>query len=173
MPFVRQGTCNLCGQCCGALSSPNSSNPWPRYWPQAMRNFTWEDFVTAMPHAEALGAKPTPDGKVDLSGLKLSGNLNVGGHVIKFKIISGEGVVRVTQGQNYCKECPFLLPDPGDGTRPCALVGTMYESWWTEVCDEGPADGRVGVPPFVIETQEEVDEWFWRHPDCSFEYIEQ
>jgi len=164
----------MCGQCCGAMSKPEPVSPWPKEWPFALRNWAWEDLLDAFPHAQAVGFKEGPDGKVDISGVKLSGNLNVGGQVIKYKIVPGEGVFRITQGQDYCPECPFLLPDPGDGTRPCALYGTQWHDWWANVCDEGPMEGdgtRDGSPPYVMQTQEEVDEWFRRNPLCSFVYV--
>lgn len=30
MAFQRTGSCEKCGQCCGAEGSPNQESPWPK-----------------------------------------------------------------------------------------------------------------------------------------------
>jgi hypothetical protein len=52
-----------------------------------------------------------------------------------------------------------LLPDPGDGSRPCGLAGTGRDADYLTTCfPEGPA---------VMETQAMVDQWESDHPLCS------
>lgn len=61
-------------------------------------------------------------------------------------------------------ECPFLLTDPGDGTRPCGLVGTSKEYAFESWCKDEPTFPR---------DKKFVKEWQWRYPDCSYTWIEE
>jgi len=56
------------------------------------------------------------------------------------------------------------MPDPGDETRPCALVGTEHEHVWMITCKPFPPDEF---------TEKQVNEWFENHPRCSFEYVKE
>jgi hypothetical protein len=64
----------------------------------------------------------------------------------------------------YSLECPFLADDPGDGSRPCALVGTPWESVYLDKCfPEGPA---------MFYDQQSLDQWESDHPLCSHSWVE-
>lgn len=61
-------------------------------------------------------------------------------------------------------ECPFLLDDSGDGTRPCGLVGTGKEYAFDAWCKDEPTSPR---------KEKFVKEWQWRYPDCSYTWIKE
>ena len=173
MAVVRSGDCNRCGQCCGASGSPQQKNPWPKSWPSSIRHWPMAAFESVWPHAALVGLAADPvDGTVTV--VENSGNHNITGNKIYWIWISGSGLCRDLEPYgdlaSYSLECPWLLSDPGDGTRPCALVGTRFEDYWSIACDQGPNQG--GIPPYEFESQVQVDQWFFRHPLCSFQYTE-
>ena len=148
----------MCGQCCGAEGSPNQANPWPKSWPDSFRTWKYQDVYGMWPHSELLGIVPNPN-TGDVVLLEQAGTTKIGEKEFPWVWVSGHAV---------CKpgtiECPFLLPDPGNGTRPCGLVDTEYEWMWDEVC-------RPGIPPLELHP-DAVAQWFENHPLCSFEYVE-
>lgn len=165
MAFNRSGECNRCGQCCGASGSPEQRNPWPGYWPSAFRTWSLDDINVSWPQSTMLGVTQLGE---DLIGVETpTGFYRVQGIPYYYVWVPGHAVCKDTSvahdGSSYSLECPFLKDDPGDGTRPCALVGTQDDGAFKKACDDG-------IPPLVKDTQAEVDQWFQRHPLCSFIY---
>ena len=152
MAFIRQGTCNRCGQCCGADGSPNQTNPWPKNWPQAVHN--WEE----LPNMIQVVGNPLDGDPPDYAIL-------LGGKQYRSIWVNNVGLCKdlPTYGDDssYSLECPFLADDPGDGSRPCAFTGTPLEEIRNSfVCyPEGPQRFR---------TQEDLDQWNNDHPLCSY-----
>jgi len=157
MPFQRQGTCSRCGQCCGADGSPNQANPWPKNWPEAIH--AWEP--TARPAIVQLVGNP---GDGDPIGYAI----RLGNKTYRSVWVTGVGLCKDVapfgDPSNYSLECPFLVDDPGDGSRPCALVGTAAEPVYQDRCyPEGPE---------FFYNQQSLDQWEADHPLCSHTWVE-
>ena len=175
MPFVRSGECNRCGECCGAQTAPSPKSPWPKSWPDSIRNHSYAQITAEWPQAILFGVVPDGDGitkSADNGTTRIAG----GGAPQDFYWVhvDGVGYCKDTSpghdGSSYLPECPFLKDDPGDGSRPCGLVGTNNDNDFRVACEEGPTNA--GIPSLQFETQAEVDRWFAKHPSCSFEYTE-
>lgn len=151
----RQGTCNRCGQCCGAAGSSEQDSPWPDNWPDGLRNWLQETIETSFPILKLIG-------NPHFGGAE-SGVFNVRGKKCYWIWVKGHGLCKDLPPygdlSTYSEECPFLLPDPGDGTRPCVLVGTQYRAVWDVMCQNQPP---------MEKTSEEVAVWQARHPLCSY-----
>lgn len=151
----RQGVCSHCGQCCGADGSPEQRNPWPRTWPEALRN--WE---------KAYLEEQIPLFKVFVhpsKGGELYGRVRIGNKWYRWIWVPGHGLCEDLRPwgdtSSFSEECPLLMDDPGDGTRPCALVGTEYEYIWARLCQPEPP---------MEKNVDEVAVWQSRHPLCSY-----
>lgn len=168
MTWIRQGSCNRCGQCCGADGSPNQLSPWPKNWPEAIRNWQYTDFATVMGQAGVVGLQANiQNGTVEK--VEDYGQFNIKGKKIQWRWVPNNGLCKnLTPPEDpdtWSHECPMLLPDPGDGSRPCALVNTKHEWMYTASCfPEGPLQFR---------TAAEVDQWTTDHPLCSHSWIEE
>jgi len=143
--------------CCGREGSPQQRSPWPSTWPGALRTWRAED----LPVMVRLAGSPAHGGQV-------SGRVRIGKKWYNWAWVPGEGLCK----EEGDVECPFLMPDPGDGTRPCALYGqteaipalgvSLHEIWQT-MCESEPPETK---------TAEEVTQWQQRHPLCSYEWVE-
>ena len=168
MAFLRQGPCYRCGQCCGAEGSPNQANPFPRNWPEALRKWSLDDAVNDLcPQLGMFGFGNLGD-EIGVAPENRTGYYRVGGKKKAYTWVTGEGCCKDTSPQNngssYSLECPFLEPDPGDGSRPCALIGTNDDGAYLKFCyPEGPER---------FETQVMVDQWQTDHPLCSHDWVE-
>jgi hypothetical protein len=152
--LTRQGTCNLCGQCCGADGSPNQDNPWPDNWPGALERWDTDYLLSVYPMFSVF-VHPAKGGE-------LSGRARIGNQWHRFIWVPGEGLCKdlppYGSTASYSLECPLLLPDPGDGTRPCALVGTEHGYIQQKMCEpRGPLE----------MTEEQATQWAADHPLCS------
>lgn len=149
----RSGDCNQCGQCCGADGSPEQKNPWPRGWPGTLRTWKKENLPTLFELVKhpSLDATLRPDESFNLDSKSYYGIWIPGSGLCKDLPPYGDI-------KTYSVECPFLIDDPGNETRPCALVGTR-DSIWEEMCQP--------VPP-IEKTEEQVTKWRIRHPLCSY-----
>lgn len=171
MPYIRQGECNRCGECC--------ISPFPKDWPDALRNHSFLKIVRLWPHAVLFGCIEPPGGGISRRpGMDFGTTLIPGGGPPKqfyWKFVEGHGYCKDTSadhnGTEHSLECPFLLDDPGDGTRPCGLVGTSREFAYTNWCHEGL--DKSGSPPKVLGLKSMVDKWFENNPSCSYTYIEE
>ena len=161
----RTGTCNRCGQCCGADGSPEQRNPWPRTWPEAFRNWRLEDVIAMFPQALLFGIITKGDGSIGKSQEYGTTRIAGGGPPRNYywAWVPGHAVCKDTSpghdGSQYSLECPFLKDDPGDGTRPCGLVGTGQDDAFRLACEPEPP---------MEKTPEEVGVWQQRHPLCSY-----
>lgn len=162
--MLRQGTCNRCGQCCGAPGGPDRRTPFDRRWPDTINRWEMADVTEMCPFLSMFGLTGLGE---DMVGLESpTGNYRVQGVRYYYVWVPDLGVQRDTSaahdGSEYEPECPFLLPDPGDGTRPCGLVGTNDDGSYKLWCEQEPISPR---------SEENVAEWVWSFPGCSYTWI--
>ena len=170
MAFIKQGTCNRCGQCCGADGSPNQTNPWPKNWPDAIKKWQYVDFEGVMGQAGVVGLQEDAiTGEVEQ--IADYGNFTLKGDTIDWRWVPNNGLCKnlepAADPNTFSLECPMLLPDTGDGRRECVLVGSKYEWMYlgSGVCyPEGPE---------VFATQAMLDQWETDHPLCSHTWTEE
>ena len=171
MAFIRQGTCNRCGQCCGADGSPNQASPFPKNWPEALRNWSLDDVVNEVcPQLGMFGFGNIGD-QIGVAPENRVGSYRVKGQQKYYVWMQNLGPCKDTSpghdGTSYSLECPFLDPTEGDpnNIRPCALIGTGDDGAYAKFCyPEGPE---------AFETQAMVDQWETDHPECSHNWIEE
>ena len=173
MTFQRTGgPCageDRCGGCCGAAGSPNQANPWPRNWFEHHRQWRHADFQANWSYATLFGIIAGPDGKPlkqqDYGNVRFVG----GGPARNYYWVWKNGqpckdTSVAHDGSAYSLECPFLADDPGDGSRPCGLVGESEEPRYQTTCfPEGPLE---------FADQRSVDQWKTDHPLCVFDWVE-
>jgi hypothetical protein len=175
--MIRQGECNLCGDCCGV----NGVNPWPRIYAQTNKQTGdfepsfrhWADLQTVIdmwPHALWFGVLNKGDGAISVpdppyGSTRVTGQ---GGGLYHYVWVGDVGVCKDTSaghdGTSYDPVCPFLKDDPGDGTRPCALVGTNRQYAYDQRCSRDS-----GVP--TEKSPEDVTTWQAEHPNCSYTWV--
>lgn len=171
MAWIRQGTCNRCGQCCGAEGSPNQASPFPKNWPVALRHWSLDDINAICPQLTMLGLSQIAEDLVGVPAEKRTGLYRVGGKPCYYTWLNdGQGPpVKDTSpghdGSSYSLECPFLKPDPGDGSRPCALVGSKDDGAYRKFCEP--------EAPERFDEQVQADRWAADHPACSCTWIEE
>lgn len=171
MTFIRQGECNRCGQCCGAEGSPNQANPWPKNWFEMHQAWDHDHFASVWPYASMFGVAANASGKPEKQQEHGNFRINVQGgqpRRVYWTWVDGRPCKDISSshdGSEYSLECPALMDDPGDGSRPCALVGSMQEEFYQRVCyPEGPER---------FHDQRSVDQWTSDHPMCSYTWIEE
>jgi len=161
MTFIRTGTCNQCGECCGypRLTDSGQNNAWANDFPESIANWSKEDIENYLPIFKIVG-HPNHGGK--LYGMSLINDVRcfwiwVPGHgLCKDKTPHGDLTT-------YDIRCPFLSEKLSDGTVPCLLYNTHRKFVWDKLCQP--------VPPNKFDTQEQVDNWFINCPSCSYEYV--
>lgn len=166
MMMIRIGECNKCGQCCGAEGSPNQDNPWPESWPESLRHWSLDDVKKMWPQSVMFGITQLDEGLV---GYRSStGSYRIKGTLYYYVWIPGHAVCKDTSiahdGSSYSLECPFLGDDPGDGTRPCVLVGTQDDGAFKKACEPQPP---------LQKSAEMVVLWQEWHPLCSYTWSEE
>lgn len=154
---MTRGECNRCGQCCGAEGSPEQASPWPRKYPQSIRNWQYEDVLQIWPQAILFGLikKGLPDENV--GPVKQAGYTILHRRKFRWIWIEDKGICKDLfpyGGPPYSLECPLLDGEPGDEVRPCALFGTDFEWMQRRACNPFPR-----LPPSKA--------WYRRHPLCS------
>jgi hypothetical protein len=97
------------------------------------------------------------------------GNHNLpGGKKIYWRWVPGHSLCKNLEPYDdpdtYLDECPWLMDDPGDGTRPCAFVGSPYQDQWQAICGDEPPENYPA---------EFVAEWQQRYPGCSYTWIDE
>jgi hypothetical protein len=165
----RQGDCSRCGECCGAEGSPNQANPWPVNWFECHRNWQQSHWEAHWSYTALFGIVPGGGGKptktLDYGSTRVAG----GGPPRNFYWVWVDGrpckdTSVAHDGSSYSLECPFLMDDPGDGSRPCGLAGTNEDGRFQLTCyPEGPLE---------FHDQQSVDQWQNDHPSCTHTWIE-
>lgn len=171
MAFLRQGDCNQCGQCCGAEGSPNQANPYPRRWPEAIARWSLDDANEVCPQLTMFGIV----NQGDLIGYDSpTGNYKIRNDRYYYVWVPGSGCCKDTSvahdGSSYSLECPFLEDDPGDGSRPCALVGTQDDGARLKFCR--PEERPEPPPNYDVWDDRPVTQWQADHPLCSYTWTE-
>lgn len=176
--LTRQGTCDRCGQCCGADGSPYQDNPWPKrwYWTDgscAFANRDLADLLAVWPQAVMFGVIAKAGGGCEIPD-PLYGSIRVtgpGGGMYYWVWVPGHAVCKDTSpghdGSAYALECPFLKPDPGDGSRPCGLVSTNSDNAFRVACEAQPPATKTEAEVINV-----VDGWATLHPACSYTWAE-
>jgi len=157
--YIRQGTCNWCGQCCGApyFSNPDPRTPWPSDWPWVL---DWDN--------DSLDAD-CPFGAIVINSLNTSGvwAALIGGNQFRIIIVEDVGIVKdePTYGDTstYTNQCPFLLLH-GEGETPPTECGADNLSIFTGYCSTKPKE---------LMTEEEMLQWTASFPACSYTWIEE
>ena len=165
--YQRTGDCNQCGECCGTVGD----TAYVKNWPEAIRTWSLDDAMVVCPQLGMFGIAQ----QGDLIGYdQANGSYRVRGTLYYYVWVPGVGPCKDTSaahdGSSYNTECPFLKDDPGDGSRPCALVGTNDDGARFKFCrpEEHPTDY---VPENDIWDQRSVDQWQADHPNCSYEFV--
>jgi len=167
--YLRTGTCNLCGQCCGCETAPNRDSPWAKDYLWALR--TWAD--SDLPGIASVLKPPANGGPV-------SGSFQIGTAQYQFIWVAEplHGLCKdlppYGKTNNYARQCPLLMTSPDGGqTYPCAAyqsatviptLGITVGQWWDSVCGV--------MPPMTLEDWQ-VQMWEANHPACSYTYVEQ
>lgn len=163
MYYQRTGVCSNCGQCCGSngLQPTNAGVETINKWSldDVSESFNlWMLF--------GLGWNPqteTIEPESPTFSYKVKGKTYTG-------VWFNNGRWTVPQKSPTNVECPFLMDDPGDGTRPCALVGSQDEGARTKFCR--PEENPEYVPERDIHSQRSMERWVMQHPLCTYMFIE-
>ena len=166
--MIRQGDCNWCGECCGT----SGDSPFPKNWPEAIRSWSLDDANEVCPQLTMLGIAQQGD---QIGYSDPAGSFKVGPTRFYYVWITGVGCCKDISAQHdgsaYLAECPFLLDDPGDGSRPCGLMGTSDDGAVKKFCRP---ELRAEPPTnYDIWIQESVDQWQADHPSCSYTWAEE
>ena len=165
--MLRQGMCDFCGECCGTVGN----TAYVSNWPEALRTWSLDDAVSVCPQLGMFGIENQGD-RIGYS--QPNGQYRVRGTLYYYVWIPDIGLCKDTSaahdGSFFDTECPFLLDDPGDGSRPCALVGTGDDGARFKFCrpEEHPTDY---VPENDIWDDRSVTQWQADHPNCSYEFV--
>ena len=156
--YQKQGTCNRCGQCCGADGSPNQATPWPKTWLYCFKGYQQ---ANKPPIVQLVGDRS--------EGGPIGYSVKLGNKTYRSVWVEGVGLCKDVapwgDPSTYSLECPFLADDPGDGSRPCAFTGTAQESLRNtfECWPNGPE---------YFHNLESLQQWENDHPDCSHTWTE-
>ena len=165
----RVGECNRCGSCC---SCEGEGFPFPKNYPEAIRNWLFSAIQIKIPHYSILGLEGQPDGSMEI--LTYYGNHNIEGNKIYWRWVYRKGLCKNLEpyedGETYVSECPWLLDDTGNGRRECALVGTRFEPYWEPICWSAiDILGNPGMAPETF-TPLEREAWLTAHPLCGYDW---
>lgn len=155
----KMGSCNNCGQCCGCETAPNRMSPFPRRWPEAVRNWTIASIEENAPIFRIIGHPSL--------GAQRQGTFRLGNNTFRWTWVTGHGLNANAPPWGdetaYEPQCPVLLPREPDGSYPCGVEGTE----WEIVCDALGCRER-GMPEFLEEASWE--QYITDHPLCSLDY---
>ncbi len=151
-----QGSCNRCGQCCGAPGSPNRDSPWPDNWPEVVKN--WQIDVLGNTHPVF-----TVTGHPDLGGPRAFA-VRIALRTYRGIWVPGHGLCADSppygDASSFEEMCPFLKSKRPDGSHPCALAGTQWDAQYQQCMDMGE-----------LWTEKSVAEWQANHPLCSYTWV--
>lgn len=162
--WIRSGDCNHCGECCGSNGQYNITETWEEH-----RKWELSEVQEHLPLWTLLGLAWNPEEEIimpesDTGSVRIIGTL----YPYAWELLpSGKGHVPVKPGTT---ECPFLQDDPGDGSRPCALVGSQEEGARTKYCR--PEERSEPPERYNIWTEESKNQWQADHPNCSYIFEE-
>jgi hypothetical protein len=171
--FTRSGDCLHCGDCCGGNNTPPTNTGWETI-PGSLDDVSqshnvWTLFGLAWnPVTEWVEPEAT-EGFHRVKGVQYhytwrhEWKVNKG-H-IPCKDLSGD-----SSGSPFSWDCPFLMDDPGDGTRPCALVDSPDDGARKQMCR--PEERAEPPLNYDIWTQSMVDDWNELHPKCTYTFTE-
>lgn len=171
--FYRTGTCENCGDCCGANGVHNCSLGW-----EAIRNWSLSDVAESYSLWTLFGLAYNPQVE-QIQPEEDYGLYRVTGkpfYYVWVELRPGKGhlpckdISATHDGSSYSTECPFLKPDPGNGTRPCALVGSGDEGARTKFCR--PEENPEYEPSLDIWSERSKNDWETDHPNCSYAFVE-
>jgi hypothetical protein len=171
----RMGICNNCGECCGSVTSPNPTNPIPGTWPSDIRHWELNTAYEHYPLTSLFGLEmiSSPEGQV-IGKDPPYGFYRVRGTPYFYVWVTGEGCCKdISPGQDgtiWNSECPFLQDDSGDGSRPCALVGSNDDGARRKQCRPEEHPDYVAVEDVWIDAS--VDKWIADHPNCSYTWLD-
>ena len=171
--YQRTEACDHCGDCCGANGQHNTGLGW-----EVLRTWDLSDVAESYNLWMLFGLGWNPQLE-EIEPEASEGFHRVRGTPYYYtwqELRAGKGHLpckdtsAAHDGSSYNTECPFLKDDPGDGSRPCALVGTGDDGARFKFCrpEEHPIDY---VPENDIWDQRSVDQWQADHPNCSYEFV--
>jgi hypothetical protein len=161
----RQGVCNHCGDCCGA----NGTFPFVKRHPEAIRTWSLDDVNETYPIYTLCGLGNVGD---EIWYISDHGMVRIQGAPYYYKWSPDRGLVKDTSpahdGSTWSTECPFLEPDPGNGTRPCGLFGTNQDGLRKKMCRP---EERLEPPQNYDEWEDRsAQQWQDDHPNCSYTF---
>ena len=171
--YLRTGDCNDCGDCCGANGLHNFSLGW-----ETIRTWDLSDVAESFNLWTLFGLGWNPQLE-QIQPEAENGSHKAGGTDFYYtwkEIRPGKGQLpckdtsAAHDGSSYSVECPFLLDDPGDGSRPCGLVGTDDDGARKKTCR--PEEHNEYKPEEDIWTERSVQAWQARHPNCTYVFTE-
>jgi hypothetical protein len=152
-----QGSCNRCGQCCGAPGSPNRDSPWPNNWPEAVATWRISYLAETFPVFQLTG-HPALGGEV-------ARVVRINNKNYSLRWVPGHGLCKNTPPLNdpntWEEQCPFLMDQLPDDSYPCALAGTQWNQQYVQCMDMGEYWDEASVA-----------EWQANHPLCSYTFVE-
>ena len=171
MPFRREGTCNDCGDCCGA----NGECPFPINGWEVIRNWDTTSINISYPHYKLLGLGDVGGGVIGI--IENEGHIQIRGtkYYWTWQETSKGGHVPMKDtsaahdGSSYLPECLLLEDDPGDGSRPCAIAGTQYDNVRAQFCRPEERDDYVAADDIWNDRSKE--QWENDHPNCSYTWV--
>ena len=172
--YQRTQPCNQCGDCCGGNGVHNTSRGW-----ESLVGWDLADVAESynLWTLFGLGWNPVLE---RIEPEAENGQVKYGPNRYYFtwkEVRPGKGHVpckdtsAAHDGSSYSVECPFLEDDPGDGSRPCALIGTGDDGARWKFCrhEEHPTDY---VPEHDLWDERSMLRWEADHPNCSYVFVE-
>lgn len=169
----RTGTCNNCGDCCGGNGLHNCSlgYEYVRTWSldDVSESYNMWMLFNLVQNPQTEQIQPETDhGLTRITGKPY--------YWVWVELRPGKGHLPCKDtsaghdGSSYSVECPFLKPDPGDGSRPCALVGSVDEGARWKQCrhEESPEY----VPENDIWSDDSKQLWVEQNPNCNYTFVE-
>jgi len=154
--YIRQGTCNWCGQCCGAPYTfggdpPSMDSPWPDEWPDTLIAWSEEAMIAHFPLKQTLESIEEGFGEIKITGKR-------------YYFIWKPGYGFVTDLPPYGDDTTFenrcpLLKLLGETENPPTECAAVNHAVFQDYCQH--------VPRSVL-TEEEVTQWQASHPACSY-----
>ena len=171
--YQRTEACDHCGDCCGSNGMHNCSLGW-----EVLRTWSLGDVAESYNLWTLFGLGWNPvleriEPEADYGSYKVRGKNY---YFVWQELRPGKGHLpckdtsAAHDGSSYSVECPFLQDDPGDGSRPCALVGSQDEGARIKFCR--PEERPDYVPENDIYDERSKLQWEADHPNCSYVFVE-